>query len=321
MWWCYWHLTKLCLTFSMISSKLLKWCVLQPSARSTSSWVASFRTWWSLSSGMWASWEITTKFISSSCKRTDLNKPWHFAVSCSISMLKRQIITNKRTLIFWYQACSSTNCLVPWSFLFHPFQYFCMPSLQIFMTFVELGFNALVFVYPTDLIAQAQTDCWQGISRAWFFERDRKHATASCFHKSWRNPRSISAPSCPLTLLWHSGYIPRSWRHPQSSSVTPLSDSFHLGLQLNCKHQDKSICSHQIISRPHIFTKLLNKLCISHVDFPFFQNKMYIDLVTLKQGSKYTTSYVLKTQQLPLQVAHTCIQLRTIKRQALLQAP
>lgn len=216
----------------MISSKLLKWCVLQPSARSTSSWVASFRTWWSLSSGMWASWEITTKFISSSCKRTDLNKPLHFAVSCSISLLKRQIITNKRTLIFWYQACFSTNCLVPWSFLFNSIKCFCMPSLQIFMTFVELGFNALVFTYPTDLIAQAQIDCWQGISRACFFQREETH-NSIIFHKSWRNPRSTSAPSCPQTLWVHSKEL--SWRHPQSSSVTILSDSFHLGLQLNCK--------------------------------------------------------------------------------------
>lgn len=224
MWWCYWQLTKLRLTFSMISSKLLKWCVLQPSARSTSSWVASFRTWWSLSSGMWASWEITTKLISSSCKRTDLNEPWHFAVSCSISMLKIQITSNKRTLIFWHQAHFSTNCLIPWSFLFHPIKYFCTPSLQIFMTFVELGFNALVFIRPTDLIAHTQTDCWQRISRASFFEREE---TSNCIMFSQILEES-KKHSCPF-LSWHSGYIPRSWRHPQSSSVTPLSDSFHLG--------------------------------------------------------------------------------------------
>lgn len=50
----------------MMSSRLLKWWVWQPSARSTSNWVANFRTWWSLSSGMWESCEMTTVLISSS---------------------------------------------------------------------------------------------------------------------------------------------------------------------------------------------------------------------------------------------------------------
>lgn len=36
--------TQAALTFSMMSSRLLKWWVWQPSARSTSNWVASFRT-------------------------------------------------------------------------------------------------------------------------------------------------------------------------------------------------------------------------------------------------------------------------------------
>lgn len=48
---------------------------------------------------------------------------------------------------------------------------------------------------------------------------------------------------------------------------------------------------------------------------------MHRELITLIQGSKYTTRYVLKTQQLPLQVTHTCVQLRKIKRQSSYKHP
>lgn len=55
-------------TRSMMSSKLVKWCVLQPSARSTSSWVACFLTAKSRSSAIPLSWGITTVSINSSWK-------------------------------------------------------------------------------------------------------------------------------------------------------------------------------------------------------------------------------------------------------------
>lgn len=57
-------------TRSMMSSRLVKWCVLQPSARSTSSWVACFLTARSRSSAMTVSWGITTISINSSWKRS-----------------------------------------------------------------------------------------------------------------------------------------------------------------------------------------------------------------------------------------------------------
>lgn len=128
------------------------------------------------------------------------------------------------------------------------------------------------------------------------------------------NLEGITEAPLPLPVLQHSGYTPKSWRHSQSSSITPLSDTFHLGLQLNHKHHGRSIrlC-------PYLIFLQRNNLSTSHPDFPFFQNKMYRELMTFKQGSKYTTTYVLNTRQLPLQVAHTCIQLRQIKRQVLLQ--
>lgn len=145
--WCYWQLTKLYLTFSMISSKLLKWCVLQPSARSTSSWVASFRTWWSLSSGMWASWEITTKFISSSCKRTDLNKPGHSAVSFSVSMLKRQTAMKKnsgtRLDPQLTVMCLDLSSSLQLSISVHP------PPKYVWL-FAELRLSVRLFIYPID---------------------------------------------------------------------------------------------------------------------------------------------------------------------------
>lgn len=50
----------------MMSSRLEKWCVLQPSARSTRSWVACFLTARSRSSAMLLSWRITTVSINSS---------------------------------------------------------------------------------------------------------------------------------------------------------------------------------------------------------------------------------------------------------------
>lgn len=134
-------------------------------------------------------------------------------------------------------------------------------------------------------------------------------------HHVFTNLEGITEAPLPLPVFRHSGYAPKSGQHSHSSSITPLSDTFHLGLQLNHKHHGRSIrlC-------PDLILLQRNKLSISHPDFPLFQNKMYRELTTFKQRSKYTTRCVLNTQQLPLQVAHTCIQLRPIKRQVLLQA-
>lgn len=65
------------------------------------------------------------------------------------------------------------------------------------MTFVELGFNALVFTYPTDLIAQAQIDCWQGISRACFL-RERRNTQQ---HHVFTNLEGIQEAPLPLPVL------------------------------------------------------------------------------------------------------------------------
>lgn len=65
------------------------------------------------------------------------------------------------------------------------------------------------------------------------------------------------------------------------------------------------------MSNPHPFTKLSKQLCTSHIGCQFFQTKMDVELMVLNQGSQDTTRSILKTLQLPLQVAHFCIQLRT----------
>lgn len=63
-------------TRSMMSSRLPKWCVLHPSARSTSSWVACFRTAGSRSSAMAPSWGMTTVSISSSWECGRVESKW-----------------------------------------------------------------------------------------------------------------------------------------------------------------------------------------------------------------------------------------------------
>lgn len=65
-----WTMNEMTHTLSMMSSRLPKWCVLQPSARSTSSWVACFLTAGSRSSAMPPSWGMTTISINSSWNET-----------------------------------------------------------------------------------------------------------------------------------------------------------------------------------------------------------------------------------------------------------
>lgn len=89
-------------TFSMMSSRLLKWCVLQPSARSTNSCVACFLTDKSRSSAIWPSWGITTTSISSSwSKRAQGFK--HYVTTTRIS---RHICVQLRTDFIELSICA-----------------------------------------------------------------------------------------------------------------------------------------------------------------------------------------------------------------------
>lgn len=90
----------------------------------------------------------------------------------------------------------------------------------------------------------------------------------------------------PVLTLWvHSKELKTSPELFCNSSLRQLPS----WIQLNSKHQDKSICSHQIVSRPHLFTKLLNKLRISHIHFPFFQKKKNVcEINDLKTGKQNT---------------------------------
>lgn len=157
------------------------------------------------------------------------------------------------------------------------------------MTLIKL-FSALVFVCPTDLTAQAQTD--KGFLGLGFLRGREETPKSFKFSQILKESREHLCPFLPSDTLG------TSW----SSSLTPLSQ------QINCKHQDQSLLN---MSSPHPFTRFLNQLCISHIDCQFFQNKMDMELMALKQGSQDTTRSVLKTQQLPLQAAPSCIQLRT----------
>lgn len=230
---CFWQLTKIHLTFSMISSKLLKWCVLQPSARSTSSWVASFRTWWSLSSGMWASWEITTKFISSSCKRTDVNNPGHFAVSLSISMLKRQTAWKEH----WYWAWFSTvMCLDLYTSL--QLSTSLHPSPKYVWLFAELRLTVWLFIYPTDDISLFEPGLRE------FYDLVSWRAGNIQQQQVFINPQEIQEATLPLPALWHAlGTFQGAEDIPKA--LEQLLFQTASILDGNWKHQVKSIHSCQ----------------------------------------------------------------------------
>lgn len=277
----------------MISSKLLKWCVLQPSARSTSSWVASFRTWWSLSSGMWASWEITTKFISSSCKRTDLNKSGHSAVSFSVSMLKRQTAMKKnsgtRLDPQLTVMCLHLSSSLQLSISVHP------PPKYVWL-FAELRLSVRLFIYPIDdinsLYEPGLRQFYDLVS--WQAGNIQQQQVSQIFKESKKH---LGHPSCPLT---HSGYISGSWRHAQSSWATSLSDSFYLGWQLEAPRQINLLMSDPAqTSRFH--KAFISTLCLSD-QFCFSKQNLYgindfkIGKQTHKQGCPWNISEHLALQ-------------------------
>lgn len=111
--------------------------------------------------------------------------------------------------------------------------------------------------------------------------------TVTCFHVF---TKLQGIQEAPLPLLSSDTL----WVHSEELK-TSLSKSFHLGSQLNWKDQDKSICPRQILFRPHLFTKILNELIISHPNPLFFQSKTYMELMTLKQGCESTSKDVFKT--------------------------
>lgn len=102
-------------TFSMMSSRLLKWCVLQPSARSTNSCVACFLTDRSRSSAIWPSWGITTTSISSSWSQRA--QRFKNAMKTRISWTQRDQCMvedwlHKAVGLCWERR---TGCAEPWS--------------------------------------------------------------------------------------------------------------------------------------------------------------------------------------------------------------
>lgn len=94
-------------TRSMMSSRLVKWCVLQPSARSTSSWVACFLTAKSRSSAIQLSWGITTDSINSSWNT------WHKQTNLTdVEVESETLLTCCPTRHFSF--CTFSRCWQMW---------------------------------------------------------------------------------------------------------------------------------------------------------------------------------------------------------------
>lgn len=92
----------------MMSSRLLKWCVLQPSARSTSSWVACFLTARSRSSAIPLIWGITTISINSSCNQSMRKQDKEFyLVGFEWHIWSNRIKTNIHTLKTTHQCTAA----------------------------------------------------------------------------------------------------------------------------------------------------------------------------------------------------------------------